>query len=165
MGEIETARPRRLPLLGLYQNRRYRRRPASSPTTRGRCSRPPYCSTTPPATPNTSPMPNCWPRLATTTSSRIFVSNYSGEQFRILKDGKRWFNAIMVRGFLELNKVEKQRHLHAGHPQIARPTPGSTPAMPRRGSSSSNSAETRLPITPATFSTRVPLSNFMPNSQ
>lgn len=35
-----------------------------------------------------------------------FVSNYSGEQFRILKDGKRWFNAIMVRGFLELNKVE-----------------------------------------------------------
>lgn len=35
-----------------------------------------------------------------------FISNYSGEQFRILKDGKRWFNAIMVRGFLELNKIE-----------------------------------------------------------
>ena len=35
-----------------------------------------------------------------------FISNSSGEQFRILKDGSRWFNAIMVRGFLELNKVE-----------------------------------------------------------
>ena len=37
-----------------------------------------------------------------------FISNSSGEQFRILKDGSRWFNAIMVRVFLELNKVERK---------------------------------------------------------
>ena len=53
-----------------------------------------------------------------------FISNSSGEQFRILKDGSRWFNAIMVRGFLELNKVESngtflqtiQRERHNGQP-------------------------------------------------
>lgn len=35
-----------------------------------------------------------------------FVSPYTGEQFNIIKDGHRWFNAVMMRGFAELNKVE-----------------------------------------------------------
>lgn len=34
-----------------------------------------------------------------------FVSPFSGEQFNVIKDGHRWFNAVMVRGFAELNKV------------------------------------------------------------
>jgi len=38
---------------------------------------------------------------------RNFVSGHSGEQFRIINDGHIWFNAIMVRGFIELNNVEK----------------------------------------------------------
>jgi rhamnogalacturonyl hydrolase YesR len=36
-----------------------------------------------------------------------FVSDFSGERFPIIKDGHVWFNAIMVRGFTELNKVEQ----------------------------------------------------------
>lgn len=34
-----------------------------------------------------------------------FSSPFSSEQFSIIKDGHRWFNAVMVRGFAELNKV------------------------------------------------------------
>lgn len=48
---------------------------------------------------------NCSQRLAIIILRKL-RTNSSGEQFRILKDGSRWFNAIMVRGFLELNKVE-----------------------------------------------------------
>ncbi|MDR1681886.1 MAG: glycoside hydrolase family 76 protein [Candidatus Symbiothrix sp.] len=36
-----------------------------------------------------------------------FTSSYSGEQFKIIKDGSLWFNAIMVRGFVELNQLEE----------------------------------------------------------
>ena len=36
-----------------------------------------------------------------------FASPYSGEQFNIIKDGHRWFNTIMLRGFAELNKIEQ----------------------------------------------------------
>ncbi len=36
-----------------------------------------------------------------------FVSGFSGEQFPIIKDGHVWFNAIMIRGFIELDQVEK----------------------------------------------------------
>ncbi len=35
-----------------------------------------------------------------------FTSTHTGEQFRIIKNGNLWFNAIMIRGFVELNKVE-----------------------------------------------------------
>jgi len=35
-----------------------------------------------------------------------FTSSHTGEQFRIIKDGSLWFNAIMIRGFIELNKIE-----------------------------------------------------------
>lgn len=34
-----------------------------------------------------------------------FSSPFSSEQFNVIKDGHRWFNAVMVRGFAELNKV------------------------------------------------------------
>ena len=34
-----------------------------------------------------------------------FASPYTGEQFTIISDGHRWFNAVMVRGYAELNKV------------------------------------------------------------
>ena len=37
---------------------------------------------------------------------RKIVSQVSGEQFNIIDDGHRWFNAIMLRGFAELNKIE-----------------------------------------------------------
>ena len=37
---------------------------------------------------------------------RKIVSQFSGEQFNIIDDGHRWFNAIMLRGFAELNKIE-----------------------------------------------------------
>ncbi len=36
-----------------------------------------------------------------------FVSGLSGEQFPIIKDGHVWFNAIMIRGFIELDQIEK----------------------------------------------------------
>lgn len=39
--------------------------------------------------------------------NKNFISAYSGERFPIIKDGHLWFNAIMVRGFIELNKVEE----------------------------------------------------------
>lgn len=35
-----------------------------------------------------------------------FVSPKTGKQFQVLSDGSRWFNAVMVRGFAELNTVE-----------------------------------------------------------
>lgn len=34
-----------------------------------------------------------------------FTSPNTGEQFRIIKDGDLWFNSVMIRGFVELNKV------------------------------------------------------------
>lgn len=43
-------------------------------------------------------------------SYNYFFENFtskSGEQFRIIKDGSLWFNAVMVRGFVELNQVEE----------------------------------------------------------
>ena len=40
--------------------------------------------------------------------NKNFISNYSGERFPIIKDGHLWFNAIMVRGFIELDQVEEQ---------------------------------------------------------
>ncbi|MDR0541421.1 MAG: glycoside hydrolase family 76 protein [Dysgonamonadaceae bacterium] len=36
-----------------------------------------------------------------------FESPFSGEQFTIIKDGSLWFNAVMVRGFAELNQIEQ----------------------------------------------------------
>ncbi|MGM0530192.1 MAG: glycoside hydrolase family 76 protein [Bacteroidota bacterium] len=38
---------------------------------------------------------------------RNFVSDFSEEEFPIIKDGHVWFNAVMVRGFIELEQVEK----------------------------------------------------------
>lgn len=35
-----------------------------------------------------------------------FSSPFSGEQFKVIKDGSRWFNAVMIRGFAELNRIE-----------------------------------------------------------
>ncbi|MDG5801013.1 glycoside hydrolase family 76 protein [Marinilabiliaceae bacterium ANBcel2] len=39
-----------------------------------------------------------------------FTSNFTGEKFPILKDGHIWFNAVMVRGFIELHNVEEHNH-------------------------------------------------------
>lgn len=35
-----------------------------------------------------------------------FVSPNTGRQFQVIKDGSRWFNAVMLRGYAELNSIE-----------------------------------------------------------
>lgn len=70
MDKIEITRTPPTTSTGIASKRAVKSKPASSPTTRDKCCKQPYCSTMRQARNNISPMPNCSQRLAIIISSK-----------------------------------------------------------------------------------------------